>query len=253
MVAAHASPNNDNAAIGLDENILASPAAPTRLDLPCGSYYLTSIHPSIAVTIWAHGHTALYIGQDVQSSDNIAFGVDPTGSLDIFIAGKLDTSAKLTIGSPNHPALTRLYVGSTAGINFSSDASIGGNIYAPYGPVNWSAGTDAYGSVFAGDFNASAATRIHYDTAVLSAGNGCPSPGGNPSSGGGDGGGGTTASSAGNPEGGGTAPMCGSCRDCLNQACNSGMCGACMTSADCCAPLVCSGPGGSCMSTLVTR
>src|SRR5262249_14434787 len=112
MVQAHASPNNDNAAIGLDANVLSSPDAPTRLDLPCGSYYLSSIHTSKAVTIWAHGQTALYIGKDVLPSDDLAFGVDPTGALDVFIAGTLDSSAHLTIGSPAYPALTRTYVGS---------------------------------------------------------------------------------------------------------------------------------------------
>jgi hypothetical protein len=233
-----ASSNNDNAAIGLDENILASPAAPSRLDLPCGSYYLSSIRPSVAVTIWAHGQTALYIGQDVNPSDAIAFGVDPNGAFDIFIAGKLDTSAKLTIGSPNYPALTRTYVGSTTGVTFSSDANIAGNIYAAFGLVTWSAGTDAYGSVFAGDFTASAATRIHYDTAVLNAGGSCPPPnGGGP--GPGDGGG---SSSGGTSDGGGSG--CGSCRDCLNQACINGQCSSCRTSADCCPPLVCT--NGTC-------
>jgi hypothetical protein len=131
MVAAHAAPNNDDASIGLDPNVLASPSAPTRLDLPCGSYYLSSIHPSVGVTIWAHGRTALYIGQDVQSSDDIAFGVDPTGEFDVFIAGRLDTSSKLTIGSPNYPALTRTYVGSTNGLSLSSDANIGGGHATP--------------------------------------------------------------------------------------------------------------------------
>ncbi len=228
MVQAHASPNNDNASIGLADNLPVASNAAARLDLPCGSYYLASVHHSVPITIWAHGHTALYIGGDVQSSDDIAFGVDPTGSFDIFIAGTLSTSAKLTIGSPNYPALTRTYIGSTGGAGFSAGTSIGGNLYAAYGPVTWSAGTDAYGSVFAGDFSASAATRIHYDAAVLQAGVGCPGPGG------GDGG----------------APVCGSCRDCLNQACVNGQCGACQTDADCCAPLVCS--SGTCVSTHVS-
>src|SRR5262249_42760808 len=137
---------------------------------------------SNAITIWAHGQTALYIAGDVHPSDNITFGVDPTGAFDVFIAGKLDTSAKVTIGSPNYPALTRTYVGSSAGVRFSSQAYIAGNIYAAYGLVTWSASTDAYGSVFAGDFSASAATRIHYDRAVLGAGDTCPTP----PSGGGD-------------------------------------------------------------------
>jgi hypothetical protein len=230
MVQAHASPNNDNAAIGLDENLPVASNAPARLDLPCGSYYLASIHHSVPITIWAHGHTALYVGGDVQSSDDIAFGVDPTGSFDIFIGGALSTSAKLTIGSPNYPALTRTYVGSTSGVGFSAGTSIGGNIYAAYGLVTWSAGTDAYGSVFAGDFSASAATRIHYDAAVLQAGAGCPPSGGHATGDGGTG--------------------CSSCRDCLNQACINGQCGSCRTDADCCAPLVCS--DGTCVSTQVS-
>jgi hypothetical protein len=230
MVAAHASPNNDNAKIGLKEDVLASPNAPTRLDLPCGAYYLSSIRPSVPVTIWAHGQTALYIGQDVQTSDDVAFGVDPTGAFDVFIAGRLDTSSKLTIGSPNYPALTRTYVGSTSGLNLSSEANIGGNLYAAFGLVTWSAGTDAYGAVFAGDFNASAATRIHYDLGVLQQGNSCPT------------------SAGGGPADAGGGASCSSCRDCLNQACNNGKCGSCGTSADCCAPLIC--VGGSCEPAL---
>jgi hypothetical protein len=254
MVQAHASPNNDNAAIGLNENVLASPGGPSRLDLPCGSYYLTSVHPGVPVTIWAHGQTALYIGQDVSPSDNLAFGVDPTGAFDIFIAGTLSTQAALTIGSPNYPALTRTYIGSTTGISFSSEANVAGNIYAAFGSVDWSAGTDAYGSVFAGNFLASAAARIHYDAAVLQQGTSCPPPNvgvppGDAGSGSGSGGtssGGTSSGSSGSSSGG--TPGCGSCRDCLNQACINGQCGSCQTSADCCSPLICT--AGTCVPVL---
>jgi hypothetical protein len=225
MLAAHVSPNNDNATIGLDPDVLATPTAPTRLDLPCGNYYLSEIHPSVGVTIWAHGRTALYIGKDVTSSAPIAFGVDPNGELDVFIAGRLSTSSKLTIGSPNYPALTRTYVGSDNGLALSATASIGGNLYAAYGPVSWSANTAAYGSIFAGDFHASAPTLIHYDRAVLQAGVACPAPGGGP-----------------------TPAGCSSCRDCGNQACTGGKCGACTTSAECCSPLVCE--SGSCVPAI---
>jgi hypothetical protein len=234
MVQAHASPNNDNAASGLNENVLASPNGPTRLDLPCGSYYLSSIQSSNGVTVWAHGQTALYVGGNVQSSDYIAFGVDPTGAFDVFIAGTLNMSSKFTIGSPNYPALMRTYVGSTGGVAFSSDTNIAGNFYAAYGLVTWSAGTDAFGSVFAGDFTASAATRIHYDLGVLQAGNACPTGGGS----GTPGDSGTTGGDASASSG------CGSCRDCLNQACINGQCTSCSTDGDCCPPLVC--VGGTC-------
>jgi hypothetical protein len=245
MVMASATTNDDKA-VGLDPNVLASPGGPSRLDLPCGSYYLSSVKPSVPVTIWAHGQTALYIGGDVAPMDNLAFGVDPTGAFDIFIEGTLSTQSALTIGSPNYPALTRTYIGSTAGVSFTDMANIAGNIYAAYGPVDWSAGTEAYGSVFAGDFSGSAYVKIHYDTAVLQQGNSCPPVGVVPPPGGD---GGTTSSgsgsSSGSSSGGGG---CGSCRDCNNQACINGVCGSCRTSADCCSPLVC--VGGICEPVL---
>jgi hypothetical protein len=251
MVTSHAT-KNDNALIGLDEHVLGSVSnAPARLDLPCGSYYLSDIHNSKAVTIWAHGQTALYVGGDVSPSDALAFGVDANGAFDIFVGGKLDASAKITVGSPNHPALTRTYVGSVDGVSFSSDANLAGNLYAAYGPVTWSAGTDAFGSVFAGDFNASAATRIHYDSAVLRAGDTCPMAGGTTGGDAGAGDAGGTGDAASGSDGGMTSGGCTSCRDCLNQACVQGACGRCTTDSDCCSPLVCQ--AGTCVTAGVLR
>jgi hypothetical protein len=42
--------------------------------------------------------------------------------------------------------------------------------------------------------------------------------------------------------------MCGTCKDCGNQACVNGTCGSCTTNADCCAPLICQ--GGTCVPLL---
>ena len=86
-----------------------------------------------------------------------------------------------------------------------------------------------YVSAFAGNFRASDVTNIHYDRAVLKAGDNCGGNGG---------------------EGGGSSE-CGSCQDCHNQACNKGVCGECATDSDCCAPLVCS--GGSCVPQVVVK
>jgi hypothetical protein len=230
IVTAHRAPNNDDALINLDATVFATTGAPHRLDLPCGNYYLTKIDQSQALTIAAHGRTALYIDGDVHNSDALTFALDPGAELDIFIAGTIDSSDKLTIGSPNYPALSRTYVGSPNGLRLSAGSRIGGNLYAAYGLVNWSAGSDLYGALYAGDFAASAATVIHYDRAVLGSGNACTPP--------------TTL-----PPDAGT-PGCGSCKDCGNQACINGTCGACRSSADCCAPLVC-GVDGMCIANII--
>ena len=269
IVAAHAPPNNDDALIGLDPSVVAAGGGPLRIDLPCGNYYLSGIMTSNPLTIFAHGHTAIYIAGDVVAGSPLAFQLDPTATLDIFVSGTITTSQLLTVGSPNYPALCRLYVGGTAKLSFSQNANIGCNIYAADSAlVDWSATSAIYGSIFAGSFKASHNTFIHYDLGVLSAGSECPpgpgngSPGGSSGVSGDSGGSGSAATGSGSSgvgsgasgssgtSGGGSGsgaasgrvvapPACSSCRDCGNQACIQGMCGACTQNSDCCAPLQC--------------
>src|SRR5260370_24519948 len=86
MVAAHRRPANDNAAIGLS----ASAGIGThsgQIDLPCGSYYLSGIQASDGpLTVFAHGHTALYVDGDITASSPLSFQLDSSATLDIFIA-----------------------------------------------------------------------------------------------------------------------------------------------------------------------
>ena len=223
IVAAHRPPNNDDTSIGLVDTVVASMPPTMRIDLPCGNYYLTGVNASNALTIWAHGHTAIYIDGDVVSGAPLTFGVDPTGTLDIFIAGTINTSQTLTIGSPNYPALVRTYIGGAAPLSFSQNVNIGSEIYAANSTLlAWSASSAIYGAVFAGNFKASHDTIIHYDQAVLQAGQQCGQPGLD----------------------GGTP--CTSCRQCGNQACIAGSCGPCTTNSQCCEPLRCDPTTGKC-------
>src|SRR5262249_54136052 len=147
LVAAHRPPHNDNAAIALDASAFESPNVALRLDLPCGSYYLTKIATSNALTIAAHGRVALFIDGDVSASDSLAFVLDPSAELDIFIAGNLKASETLVIGSPNYPALSRTYVAGTDTLRLSADVRLGGELYAPSAQlVDWSASNDIYGA-----------------------------------------------------------------------------------------------------------
>jgi hypothetical protein len=234
IVNAHTGTNNDNASIGLAATALENVATDTRLDLPCGQYFLTKIGGSHAVTIAAHGRTALYIQGDVTESADIAFAVDPTGELDLFVGGTISTSASMHIGSPNYPALSRTYLGTTNTMSLSANVRIAGELYVGTGAISWSAASDLYGAVFTNSWSSSAATNIHYDRAILRAGAACEGAG-SPTDGGT---GGTSTSSSSSSSSGGPSG-CSSCRDCNNQACNAGKCGACTTSADCCSPLEC--------------
>jgi hypothetical protein len=218
IVASHRT-SNDNATINLDPNVLAGGGGPQRLDLPCGRYYLTSINTNNSVVIVAHGNTALYVDGDVSSGGDFAVTVDPTGQLDVFIKGRMVSQAVFNLGSPNWPALVRIYVG-TGPLNITGGSLMGAFVYEATGLVTPESDLEVFGGIFAGDFNSTSRTVIHYDRGVLNAGGQCPPPGG----GGGAGGG----------------PGCSSCRDCGNQACINGSCGSCTSSDQCCAPLVCS-------------
>lgn len=228
IVQAHRAPNNDNAAIGLDESALEKPASALRLDLPCGNFYFTSIQSSLALTVYVHGRTALYVEGDVKASSPLAFVLDPEAELDLFVGGTLSVSDTFVFGSPSYPALSRAYIGGGAKLALSADVRLAGELYAANSEqVVWSAKNAIYGSIFAGSFRASDVTDIHYDRGVLRAGQDCPGTGG-----------------AGSDD-------CGSCEDCHNQACNDGVCGECGADADCCSPLVCI--EGSCVPRTVVK
>lgn len=230
-VAAHRPPNNDNALIGLDANAFASPSTPLRLDLPCGSYYLTRVASSAHVTIAAHGRTALYIDGDV-SPNGLTFAVDPGAELDVFVLSSIATSGTVKIGSPGWPAAMRVYVAGTAGFAISGDVRIAGNLYAPNGAVQYSSNSEQFGSIYGGNFATSKDLAMHYDLAVVTAA-GAPCDGPAP------------GSDAGTPP---PPAGCGSCKDCGGDACINGKCDMCTSSAQCCPPLVCA--GGKCVPSV---
>jgi hypothetical protein len=224
--------NNDNASIMLSDTLFSSGGGPSRLDLPCGNYYLDGITRD--ATIYAHGHTALYVGTKGVTAGNVVFSLDPTATFDIFVNGPVSNSGSFTLGEQNYPALTRMYVGGTGTLSFSSSANIYGNLYDA-NHIGLSSGTTVYGALYAGSLDGSADLTIHYDRQVAVQGLTCPPPPGMSIADGG--------MSSG--DGGSSTTGCGSCKDCNNQACIMGMCSMCTDSSQCCPPLTC--VNGSCV------
>jgi hypothetical protein len=208
----HYETTNDNAQIKLEAGAYASYQGPTTLTLPCGRFYLTKIAGQGDFTLKVQGRTALFIGSDIAPGGKLTVEVDPAAELDLFLAGTIDASQPLHLGSASAPAKVRVYVGGTKTINLSAEGLFAGNLYAPRADLATSGGAEVFGSVFVHRLAASDKLTIHYDTAVLKAGDSCGSP--PPSS-------------------------CSSCTDCDNQACINGACGQCTDNSQCCSPLVC--------------
>lgn len=162
LVADHATANDD-AAAGINPEMLKGSSGPTRLDLPCGSFYLTGIEQNGPVVIYAHGRTALYIKGRV-GSRQIALAVDPGGELDVFVDGDLDLSAEsFVVGNGVAPAVTRLFVSGSVSINNS--VRVFGYLYA-LGRVSVNDTVTVYGGLFAGDYSGRD-LAVHYDRTLV--------------------------------------------------------------------------------------
>lgn len=167
LVTAAQTTNDDNA-IGLDPDLLDSNGQVARLDLPCGSYYLSTIAENQPVVIYAHGRVALYVGGDVASQ--VAFALNPTAEIDVLVAGSLSINQPVVIGSPSYPSLARLFIAGQ--VNVDSTLDVSGYLYAPNATYDLNDTTTVYGGLFVGDFGGRD-VFVHYDRALLVPGPSC--------------------------------------------------------------------------------
>jgi hypothetical protein len=197
--------------------------------------------------IVGHGNVAVLVDGDVTAGGDLTMTIaDPTSQLDVWVSGTIVATSSFKFGSASYPALSRLYVGGTQPLDIQANLIIGGELWAGNAPVTWESDSDMFGAIFAGDFNVKSTFHLHHDLGVDTVGSSCPPPGGGSSSGGGGSG---SSSSSGSTSSSGSStgappPICGTCKDCGNQACINGMCGSCTSSTQCCPPLVCT--NGSC-------
>jgi hypothetical protein len=267
--------HNNNALLtppvgGLATNAMANLSGAAVLDLPCGIYYLDSIHESanVDVTIVAHGNTALFVAGDISVRGGMVIEPESADThFDLFVGGSININGAPRIGNTAFPSNMRIYVGSPCGgagatcasgydccsgncsaantctgagaldwsLTFGNAKHMAADFYMPNGAFNPTTNfTGLEGAIFAHDYVQNMGSLgITYDKAGAGQANECPPP---------------------NPPGG-----CASCLDCANQACNIpsgqtlGTCGGCTNDGQCCSPLRCviqSGqPTGTCQFT----
>jgi hypothetical protein len=217
--------NNDDAAVGIDPDVLANVTSDTTLTLPCGRIFLTRVGGTAAIDLTlSAGRTAIFVGGDLSPQGPFAVHAPAGSEVDLFVEGGVAAGASFAFGNPDYPSKARLWLGGTATTNFPSASLLAGNVYAPRSQLvlGTSSVTTVFGSIFASRVSAQGALTIHYDESVLSAGETCGGPSG----------------------------PCSSCHDCGNQACVAGTCGACTDSSGCCAPLVCDPSSGRCLDVI---
>lgn len=214
------STQNDNQALPLDPERLHNFNGDVSLSLPCGRYYLTRVNGTGKLTLQINGRVALFVGENIEFSQDLTINLGPAGQLDLFVGGTLLGSAALRLGSPETAARLRVYVASTSSIALSGAVTLSGNLYAPLASLNVGGALTVNGALFVKNLATPAPVVIHHDAAIFRAGDACPAP----------------------------PAACKTCRDCGNQACQNGACGSCTDDSGCCAPLQCK--NGQCVYIL---
>jgi hypothetical protein len=164
--------NNHDADVGLAPGALASYGADASFDLPCGRFYLDGVRvPDHALTLRIHGRTALLVDGPLIAG-SLKVDLDPDAELDLFVADNFIVSGKVELGSMQHPAASRLYVGGTGNVVLQGQQVFVGNVYAPRATIVTDPELEVYGALFA---NVVVGQRlaVHYDAAVQKVGEGC--------------------------------------------------------------------------------
>ncbi|HET9623946.1 MAG TPA: hypothetical protein VFP84_21385 [Kofleriaceae bacterium] len=174
FVAGHAAANDD-AAIGLQPTQLTGYHGDLSLDLPCGIYYVGPVHGDGALTVRVTGRVALLVdgAMTLDAPLTIALATDDA-ELDLLIGGTLSSGQAVTIGRPDHPSRTRVYIAGTDPIQLSGDSQLAANLYAPRAALALSAQATVFGSLFVRRLDQAAPLTIHYDVDVRRADVACP-------------------------------------------------------------------------------
>jgi hypothetical protein len=172
---AAAAASNADAAIGLSPTVLSIAPTATRIDLPCGTFYLDGIDTA-AVTVAVHGRALLAIGGNVATRANFVVQLDTGAELDLLVGGQLSVSAGGTFGAAGAAARFRIWVAGAGPLTLDNAPVVSAVIHAPLASVSAPAGLPLSGSLLARSIAIGADSTVHFDRAILAAGTICGEP-----------------------------------------------------------------------------
>jgi len=173
-IAAATRTNDDNSA-GFGPDRLAAVTASTLLDIPCGTYALSSIDTRASLVLAVHGRALVAVAGDVVLRAGFTVTLDPSAELDLLVGGRLLTSGSNAIGSMT-PSRFRIWVAGTQTIVFDDDPNVGAVVHAAGAQVTASSGLELSGALFAKTLTAGAQINVHFDQSVFTVGASCGEP-----------------------------------------------------------------------------
>jgi len=172
---AAAAATNDDASAGFAPDRLAAVTTSTLLDVPCGTYALSSIDTRAALVLAVHGRALIAVAGDVALRAGFTVTLDPGAELDLLVGGRLLTSGSNAIGSMT-PARFRIWVAGSQTVVFDDDPNVGAVVHAPGAQVTASSGLELVGALFAKTLTAGAQINVHFDQALFTVGASCGEP-----------------------------------------------------------------------------
>ena len=167
--------DNDNQAAKIAPDRLAAVTTSTVLDIPCGSFALSSIDAQQAVFFAVHGRALLAVSGDVVFRAGFTVTLDPGAELDLLVGGRLLASGGGPIGSVA-PARFRIWVAGSQSIVFDDDPPVGAMIHAAGAQLTASSGLELSGGLHTRALSTGGQLNLHFDQAVLSSGAACGEP-----------------------------------------------------------------------------
>jgi len=171
VVAARADHNSDGR-IHLRADAFVGDSGPSALDLPCGEYYLSSLHTRAGaeLELRVHGRVGLFVGGDVSLGTGLRVSLDGGSSLDLVVAGNF-ASQSGTIGASTAAAV-RLWVGGST-VRLGDGAQLSALLYAPSAVVLSDGDLNTTGALYAQSFSVAGDVGVRFDPMVLGGGAEC--------------------------------------------------------------------------------
>jgi hypothetical protein len=166
---------NHNVEAGIDAAALSQVEGDAELMLPCGRFYLDEISGDGAgqIAIRAMGRTALFVGGNITTQQDLIVDIGPEAELDLFVGGNIQVSGVSSLGDPARPRLLRIYVAAGGSIALSDRSVLAGNLYAPLADLASSASLELFGAVVVNRLNGAASIDVHHDLAIADASETC--------------------------------------------------------------------------------
>ena len=167
---------NHNAERELDPAQLSGVDGDADLELKCGRFYLDEISGDSAgrIAIRATGRSALFVGGNITTQQDLDIEIGPDGELDLFVGGNIQVSGVSRWGDPSRPRLLRIYVAAGGAIALSDGSVLAGNLYAPLADLASSAARlELYGSMVVNRVAGAASMEVHHDLAIADASRTC--------------------------------------------------------------------------------